>query len=126
MFLFVDNPPLLHLFHSFKHVKSITKNNNSPLFCKGEKKNLVFRAIYDLLSLGIRSQVKKDVVLLTLNDISVSVVHYFFSGEINMMIIMCICTVDAQRFSFLTSSGLSMPKHQPMVIRMLETFSVRS
>lgn len=56
---------------SLKHVKTITKNNNSPLYCNGEKRNLVFRAIYDLLSLGIRGQVKKDLVLSTLSDISV-------------------------------------------------------
>lgn len=54
-----------------KHVKSNAKNyaNSSPLFWKSEK--LIFRAIYDLLALGIRGKIKKELVVSTLNDISV-------------------------------------------------------
>lgn len=53
-------------------MKNHQKNTASPLFWSAPAKGAgpAFRAIYDLLAIGIRGQVKRDVVLTTLGEIA--------------------------------------------------------
>lgn len=74
--------PLPHK-NSHKYVKSNHKNTASPLFWSsipgeaatnsssgGGGRSPIFRAIYDLLAIGIRGQAKRDIVLSTLAEIA--------------------------------------------------------
>lgn len=73
-------------------MKSNAKTNESPLFCKEDKKGLIFRAIYDLLALGIRGQIKKETVISTLHDISS--IH----NDLPSIILDIIGIIDAETF----------------------------
>lgn len=75
-------------------MKNNSKTNESPLFCKEDKKGSIFRAIYDLLALGIRGQIKKETVISTLHDIS------FIHNDLPSIILDIIGIVDAE-----TSTG---------------------
>lgn len=56
-----------------KHCKGLLKDEQqSPLFGKGERKNGISRAIYELVSRGIHGQVKKESVLQMLGELVVS------------------------------------------------------
>nr|XP_040234043.2 THO complex subunit 2 isoform X2 [Anopheles coluzzii] len=53
-----------------KHCKGLLKDEQqSPLFGKGERKNGISRAIYELVSRGIHGQVKKESVLQMLGEL---------------------------------------------------------
>uniref|UniRef100_A0A182MYW7 THO complex subunit 2 n=1 Tax=Anopheles dirus TaxID=7168 RepID=A0A182MYW7_9DIPT len=53
-----------------KHCKTLLKDDKqSPLFGKNERKNGISRAIYELVSRGIRGQLKKDSVLQMLGEL---------------------------------------------------------
>lgn len=70
-FFIINILPCSPAFPSIKYVKGNVKSNQSPLFWKEDKKGTIFRAIYDLLSFGIRGQIKKETAISTLHDISV-------------------------------------------------------
>uniref|UniRef100_A0A182R0W0 THO complex subunit 2 n=1 Tax=Anopheles farauti TaxID=69004 RepID=A0A182R0W0_9DIPT len=53
-----------------KHCKTLLKDDKqSPLFAKNDRKNGISRAIYELVSRGIRGQLKKDSVLQMLGEL---------------------------------------------------------
>ncbi|XP_037040201.1 THO complex subunit 2 isoform X2 [Bradysia coprophila] len=79
-----------------KQLSTLVKSQSSPLFCGADKKNIFFRAIYDLLSLGCKGLIKKDLVLSTLQEISL--MHTDFPS----IILDIIGILDAE-----TSTGLN-------------------
>lgn len=59
---------------SIKYCQNLLKvPDQSPSFSKNDRKNGVSRAIYELIANGIKGDIKKESVLQTLSDISVSI-----------------------------------------------------
>lgn len=60
-----------YLFCSTKYLKGLSKDNSSPFFLDVGSKNPIFRTVYDLLSNGVKGNIKKDVLLAIISDILV-------------------------------------------------------
>ena len=57
------------LFRSLKQCKAVPKEYTSPLFAKNARKSGISRAIYELVSHGIRVQIKKESALVMLGEL---------------------------------------------------------
>ncbi|XP_058449396.1 THO complex subunit 2 [Malaya genurostris] len=53
-----------------KQCKALLKEDSSPLFVKNDRKSGISRAIYDLVSHGIRGHIKKEQVLAMLGELA--------------------------------------------------------
>ncbi|XP_013185845.1 THO complex subunit 2 isoform X2 [Amyelois transitella] len=93
--------------------QSIKDEEKSPLFTKSGKLSGVSQSVYDLLLCGLRGNLKKDVVLSTLREIS------SLHADIPSIILDVLCVLDAETCTDIQSDERSNFCH---IVRELESF----
>lgn len=66
------------IYCSFKQIKAAIKEDESVLLAKKSKGVDVGRAIYELIQNGIKGVIKKDALITTLTDLTVSSIEMIF------------------------------------------------
>ncbi|XP_053599966.1 THO complex subunit 2 [Plodia interpunctella] len=93
--------------------QSIKDEEKSPLFTKSGKLSGVSQSLYDLLLCGLRGNLKKDIVLSTLKEITL------LHADIPSIVLDVICVLDAETCINIQSEERSNFCH---IVRELESF----